>query len=82
MDGSEVHRAVREGKLDLVRRYCETDVMNTYLLYQRFRLLRGEVSAGEYAKEVSVARERIAAMDAPHWREFITAWDANATAPR
>ena len=81
MDGSEVHAAVQQGRLDQVRRYCETDVMNTYLLYLRFRLLRGELSAGEYAKEVSFARERIAAMDAPQWREFIAAWDASATAP-
>jgi predicted PolB exonuclease-like 3'-5' exonuclease len=42
MDGGAVHGAVRAGKLDEVRRYCETDVLNTHLLYQRFRLLRGE----------------------------------------
>jgi predicted PolB exonuclease-like 3'-5' exonuclease len=73
-----VHAAVRAGKLDDVRRYCETDAMNTYLLYLRFRLLRGELAAGEYAREVSVARERIAAVNAPHWQEFLAAWDANA----
>jgi hypothetical protein len=77
MDGSEVHAAVRAGRLDDVRRYCETDVMNTYLLYLRFRLLRGELSAGEYAKEVSLAREKVVATDQPHWRRFIEAWDAN-----
>jgi len=77
MDGSEVHAAVRAGKLEDVRRYCETDVMNTYLLYQRFRLLRGELSAGEYAQEISLARERIAALNVPHWQEFLAAWDAN-----
>jgi hypothetical protein len=27
-------------------------MMNTYLLYLRFRLMRGEVTGGEYAKEV------------------------------
>ncbi len=80
MDGSEVHAAVVAGKLDDVRRYCETDVMNTYLVYLRFRLMRGELTAGEYAKEVSLARERIAAIGAPHWLEFIAAWDANAVA--
>jgi predicted PolB exonuclease-like 3'-5' exonuclease len=78
MDGSAVHTAVIDGRLDDVRRYCETDVMNTYLVYQRFRLMRGELSAGEYAKEISLAREKVAATDAPHWREFIAAWDANA----
>ena len=66
------------GKLDEVRRYCETDVLNTYLVYQRFRLMRGELTAGEYAKEIALARERIAAINAPHWAEFIAAWDARA----
>jgi len=80
MDGSAVHAAVLAGGLEDVRRYCETDVMNTYLLYLRFRLLRGELSAGEYAKEVSLAREKIAALQAPHWQEFLAAWDANAAA--
>jgi hypothetical protein len=78
MDGSAVHAAVLAGKLDDVRRYCETDVLNTYLLYQRFRLLRGELAAGAYAKEISLAREKIAATPAQHWAEFIAAWDANA----
>jgi hypothetical protein len=78
MDGGAVHAAILAGKLDDVRRYCETDVLNTYLVYQRFRLLRGELAAGEYAKEVSLAREKILAIDAPHWAEFVAAWDANA----
>jgi 3'-5' exonuclease len=75
MDGSEVAAAVAAGKLDEVRGYCECDVMNTYLVYQRFRLLRGEVSAGEYAKEVSLARAKAAAADAPHWKAFVAAWN-------
>ncbi len=74
MDGSEVAAAVAAGKLDEVRGYCECDVMNTYLVYQRFRQLRGELSAGEYAKEISLARERVSAIDAPHWTAFVAAW--------
>ena len=54
--------------------------MNTYLVYQRFRRLRGEIDAGEYAREISLARERVAAIDAPHWRAFVAAWDGNARA--
>ena len=77
MDGGEVYAAVRAGRLEDVRRYCETDVMNTYLLYLRFRLLRGELSAGEYAAEISLARERITALNVPHWQEFLAAWDSN-----
>jgi hypothetical protein len=39
--------------------------------------MRGEVTGGEYATEVSLAREKIAATGAPHWQEFLRAWDAN-----
>jgi len=76
MDGGEVSAAVAAGRLADVRNYCECDVMNTYLLYQRFRRLRGEIDAGEYSREISLARERVAAIDAPHWREFVAKWDA------
>lgn len=77
MDGSEVGSAYRDGRLDEIRRYCETDTMNTYLLYLRFQQLRGAISAGEYAAEISLAREKIASYQQPHWQEFITLWDAN-----
>jgi len=79
MDGSEVAAAVAAGRLAEVRAYCETDVLNTYLLYQRFRLMRGEVDAAAYAAEISFIRERIAASDAPHWRAYLAAWDGAAT---
>ena len=78
MDGSEVYSAFMDGKIDDIRRYCETDVMNTYLLYLRFQQLRGTMSAAQYAAEVSLAREKIAATGLSHWREFLEAWDANA----
>ena len=74
-DGAEVHAAYRAGRIDAIRRYCETDVMNTYLLYLRFQQLRGSLSAAQYAVEVSLAREKIAASPEEHWREFIAAWD-------
>jgi predicted PolB exonuclease-like 3'-5' exonuclease len=76
MHGNEVHAAYLAGRHDEIRRYCETDVMNTYLLYLRFLQLRGTLSAGEYATEISFARERIAASKEAHWRSFIDAWDA------
>ncbi len=74
MDGSEVAAAVARGEIAEVRGYCETDVLNTYLVYQRFRLMRGEISAGEYAKEIALAREKVSALDTPHWKAFLAAW--------
>jgi predicted PolB exonuclease-like 3'-5' exonuclease len=78
-DGAEVHAAYLAGRIEDIRRYCETDVLNTYLLYLRFQLLRGTLSAESYAKELALARERVAASREPHWREFLAAWDANAS---
>lgn len=76
MDGREVGAAIAAGRINEVRWYCECDVLNTYLLYQRFRLMRGEIDAGEYAREISLVRERIGASDAPHWRAFMAKWGA------
>ncbi|MEP6941907.1 MAG: 3'-5' exonuclease [Betaproteobacteria bacterium] len=78
IDGSQVHAAHAAGEIGRIRDYCETDAMNTYLLYLRFLLVRGVLSAGEYASEVSFAREKIIATGLPHWQEFVSAWDANA----
>jgi predicted PolB exonuclease-like 3'-5' exonuclease len=75
MDGAAVYATVRAGRIEDVRRYCETDVMNTYLLYLRFRQIRGELDAGEYAKEVSLVREKVGASGAAHWQQFLAAWD-------
>ena len=77
MDGSEVAAAVARGELREVRDYCETDVVNTMLLYQRFRLIRGELTAEEYAAEIALVRDRLSAADAPHWKAFVAAWDAS-----
>lgn len=74
MTGSGVWDAFQRGELAAIRNYCETDVVNTYLLYTRFRRLRGELSAGQYAEEIALVRERLAALPHEHWREFLAGW--------
>ncbi len=74
MDGSMVYDAWRTGKLPEIRAYCETDVMNTYLIYLRFQLMRGYLSAEEHAAEVAQVRSFLAASAATHWAEFAKAW--------
>jgi 3'-5' exonuclease len=41
MDGSAVWSAYVEGKIDDIRDYCETDVVNTDPVYLRFQQMRG-----------------------------------------
>ena len=77
IDGSQVHAAFTAGKIEEIRRYCETDAMNTYLLYLRFQLVRGTLTAGEYATEISLAREKVVGSGQSHWQEFVSAWGAD-----
>ena len=77
MDGSQVYGAYLEGRTDEIRRYCETDAMNTYLLWCRFEKMRGRLDAAAYAFEIAAARDALAAVDEPHWREYLAAWPAD-----
>ena len=74
MDGSKVWQAWQAGAFGEVRDYCETDVLNTYLVSLRFRLLRGELSRTEYDAEVAFVRGELEKIGKPHWREFLAAW--------
>ena len=49
-------RAFLEGKLEDIRRYCETDVMNTYLLYCRFQKMRCGLTEAEYDQEIAMVK--------------------------
>ncbi len=79
MDGSQVWPAWQDGRADEVRAYCETDVVNTWLLYCRFRRMRGELDAAQYDAEVDLVRQTLREIDAPHWVEYLAAWDSAAS---
>jgi hypothetical protein len=36
--------------------------------------MRGTLDRDRYGQEVARAREKIATLDGPHWREFLAAW--------
>jgi 3'-5' exonuclease len=76
MDGSQVYAQYLEGRLEDIRRYCETDVMNTYLVYCRFQKMRGGFTAAEYDQEIAFVKETLAGMapTEPHWDEYLRAW--------
>jgi predicted PolB exonuclease-like 3'-5' exonuclease len=74
MDGSKVWDAFQAGEIAAIRDYCETDVANTYLLFQRFQKMRGNLTADAFTAEVKLFRSFLAAQDSPHWVEFSAAW--------
>ncbi len=74
MDGSQVWPAYQAGRIGEIRNYCETDVLNTWLVFCRFQLLRGIHTLDAYRAEVELARGTIAALPENHWREYLAAW--------
>jgi predicted PolB exonuclease-like 3'-5' exonuclease len=76
MDGSKVYEAFLAGQLEDIRRYCETDVMNTYLLYCRFQKMRGGLTEAEYEQEIGFVKETLGGLlpAEAHWREYLDAW--------
>lgn len=78
MDGSQVWGAYQRGEIAAIRAYCETDVVNTYLLYLRFMQLRGVLNAGAYAEEVVLTRKRLGELPDEPWGEYLREWAAGA----
>jgi predicted PolB exonuclease-like 3'-5' exonuclease len=76
MQGSQVWDVYLAGGLKRIRDYCETDVLNTYLVYLRFQLLRGHLNLNEHAHEVARVRTLLEDSSSAHLKEFAAAWSA------
>ena len=76
MDGSAVWGAFQDGRLEDIWRYCETDVVNTYLVYLRFQLMRGALTPAQHDQQIAVVRAALGKIDQPHWQEFLARWAA------
>lgn len=74
MDGSQVWPAFQAGQIAQIRHYCETDVVNTFLVYCRFLLLRGTLTPETYEQEIAVVKAALEAMPESHWQEYLQAW--------
>jgi predicted PolB exonuclease-like 3'-5' exonuclease len=74
MDGAQVWEAYQQGRLPEIRNYCETDVVNTYLVYARFQMMRGALSRAAYQQECELVRAELAKLNLPHWQEYLAAW--------
>ncbi|MDE2309544.1 MAG: 3'-5' exonuclease [Betaproteobacteria bacterium] len=80
MDGSKVWEAYQQGRLNEIRNYCETDVVNTWLVFARFQLMRGQFTKARYQQELELVRSTLGKSDEPHWREFLAQWPDKKTA--
>ena len=76
MSGAQVWERFREGDVAAIRDYCETDVLNTYLVYLRFELIRGHLNTAAFKRECELVRDTLAREGKPHFLAFLAAWSS------
>ena len=75
MDGSQVWGAFQDGRFEEVRDYCETDSLNTYLLYLRWEFMRGNLTRDQFTTECGMVRSELEKQDKEHFNRFLGAWE-------
>ncbi len=83
MSGDRVWEAFQHDGTDKIRNYCETDVLNTFLVYLRWELIRGTLSEDHYRAQCDRVRAFLKESDGGHFSEFLAVWEAGSadTAP-
>ena len=76
MSGGKVFDQFQAGNLKGIRDYCETDVLNTWLVYLRFQMMRGQLDRTGYEQELALLRDYLKQENQPHFNEFLDAWGA------
>lgn len=76
MSGGRVWECWQRGEIADICNYCETDVLNTYLIYLRFQLIRGALDAAVHEAEVARLEAKLESAGRPHLTQFLDAWRA------
>ena len=74
MSGDKVWGRYLDGGIGDIRDYCETDVINTWLVYLRFEFMRGNLDQADLDRELSLVRSTLESMNREHLNEFLAAW--------
>jgi len=74
LSGDRVWDEWRAGRLGAIRDYCESDVLNTWLVYLHFDQLRGRLSAEEVTAEQALVERTLREDGRAHLVEFLEAW--------
>jgi predicted PolB exonuclease-like 3'-5' exonuclease len=72
LHGSEVYGAYLEGRIIDICNYCESDVLNTHLLYLRFMFIKGALTKKQYQTIHEHIEHYILTFPTKtHWKEFL-----------
>jgi len=78
MDGSQVQDMYFEGQLDAINDYCRCDVLDTYFVFLRSRVLLGKLRPEEEQELTRQTREILEEQtdEHPAYRHYLEHWDA------
>jgi hypothetical protein len=76
VDGRDVWPLYRAGQLDRIRRYCETDVLSTSIIFVRYALLRGLFDTGRAAAFDDSVTTLLRETEEEHLKAYREAWSA------
>ena len=76
MSGDKVAAAFLAGKLNEIRHYCETDVLNTYLVYLQFEKMRGRLTDEQLKEAHAQVKESLQLENKAHLTEFLQVWNS------
>ena len=74
IDGGEVEKLFRDGRIQDIADYCESDVVNTYRVWLRHELFQGRLANSAFEASEANLQEFIKARanTKPHLAESIT----------
>jgi predicted PolB exonuclease-like 3'-5' exonuclease len=77
MSGADVWDKYQQGAIDEIRNYCETDVLNTYLVYLNFEMIRGHCSPELLDEKIKRVKHMLQESGKPHLLEFLDVWESS-----
>lgn len=75
MVGGQVWPQYQAGQLKSIRDYCETDVLNTYLVFLQFQMIRGYLSSDDVDDEFQRVKHFLMREDKAHFQQFLDHWE-------
>tara|TARA_B100000586_G_scaffold134587_1_gene97399 strand:- start:106 stop:885 length:780 start_codon:yes stop_codon:yes gene_type:complete len=76
MSGEKVWDCYLDGDIESIRNYCETDALNTYLIYLKYQLMRGRLTNDLYITECQKVCDMLENENKIHLKEFLKVWQA------
>lgn len=75
MSGDKVWDCYCNQDIESIRHYCETDVLNTYLIYLRYQLICGNLSTQDFESDCLQVKTFLQREAKPHLLEFLESWE-------